>query len=681
MTRREFARIAATSTGLLVGARHPARAADRVLSGGAGLSAPEDRTRSPFTGYTRRHWLEIAERLLAGILPHLDPASGMPRLDGVAGDRGHARLYPLGPTAAKWQAMERIMMLAVYYTAATGRDEIPGWRGSITAPFLRGITRMTDPGDALHCPRIDPSVYLGSETALAVMLSPRLFWEPLSAGQRERVLDFLEELAFQKAYNNNHYLFHMVPMPFLERHGRKSNRAHWTKATGEMLQWDRGDGWLIDGSNRGFDHYNFWGFQLYFNVLLQLDARWRDEFGGRVRKITGEFLQNARFLFGRDGGPVPWGRSLAYRFADLAAIGWAGASGANPLPPGQARRLASGCLRYFWDRGALHENGVLETGYHGANAVVAEDYLTDGTGYFAAQGLSCLLLPESSPFWTERELPLPADAGGGRITLKGAEMVVRVRREDGEARLYPVGQPFGQAGRWQRGVKYCQHAYSSALGWCALGEGSPDLGAGRSGYSADGVTWVYRSYPTALEISAHHVASSCKLGDSGRPGAKAAPASAPPLPGDLVTHTLIGEDGEVHVLWHTCPVPLHLHLGGYGINVAAAQQLRRESGARSQLIAGADRESRMELVDGPPGKFAVDVLPPRPGWRHSHLFGGLGAFPCWRSTTPVPAFTPVILHVDGAVGRTLRAGAARLLRAGRDLSLSFEEETFNLTIA
>src|SRR5690606_10571975 len=76
----------------------------------APLASREDRSLSPFTGYTRRHWLEIAERLLAGSLPHLDPESGMPRLEGVPGDRGHAALFPLNATMACWQAMERIMM-------------------------------------------------------------------------------------------------------------------------------------------------------------------------------------------------------------------------------------------------------------------------------------------------------------------------------------------------------------------------------------------------------------------------------------------------------------------------------------------------------------------------------------------------------------------------------------------
>ena len=35
----------------------------------AALKAAENRKLSPFTGYTREHWLEICEKLIAGILP------------------------------------------------------------------------------------------------------------------------------------------------------------------------------------------------------------------------------------------------------------------------------------------------------------------------------------------------------------------------------------------------------------------------------------------------------------------------------------------------------------------------------------------------------------------------------------------------------------------------------------
>ena len=85
--------------------------------------------------------------------------------------------------------------------------------------------------------RTDPSVYLGSETALAALLSPKFFWEPLTMAQKENVLTFLQELAHMPSYDNNHHLFHMLPVPLLERHGRPSNRADLTEMLKRILSW------------------------------------------------------------------------------------------------------------------------------------------------------------------------------------------------------------------------------------------------------------------------------------------------------------------------------------------------------------------------------------------------------------------------------------------------------------
>ena len=43
----------------------------------ASLNAKEDRQTSPYTGYTRAHWLEINEQLIAGALNYVNPETGI----------------------------------------------------------------------------------------------------------------------------------------------------------------------------------------------------------------------------------------------------------------------------------------------------------------------------------------------------------------------------------------------------------------------------------------------------------------------------------------------------------------------------------------------------------------------------------------------------------------------------
>ncbi len=107
------------------------------------LKSKDDMQKSPYTGYTRDHWLEIAKQLIAGALPYVNPETGIFTLPESTG-----AYLPLEDFRKENQAriMERIMVGVIIYTAATGKDEVPGYKGSITKPFLKAITRGTDPG-------------------------------------------------------------------------------------------------------------------------------------------------------------------------------------------------------------------------------------------------------------------------------------------------------------------------------------------------------------------------------------------------------------------------------------------------------------------------------------------------------------------------------------------------------
>ncbi len=635
------------------------------------LKVPEDRTLSPYTGYTRQHWLEITEKLIAGIMPYFDPEVGMPQLKGVPGETGHfQKLFDIGGSR---EAFGRSLIMVAVYTAATGRDQVPGYRGSITGPYLKEIIRGTDPDSPHYWGKHEKYDVFGTNLATAALINPRFFWDPFNDKQKKNLLAYFKDLAFNIAYDCNHWYFHMTPVPILEKYGVESNRAFLTGMFERLFNWYRGQGWFIDGGNRSFDLYNLWGFQLYNNALVRFDEQWNQRFGERVRETTALFLESLPYLFGRDGGHIPWGRSTTYRFACISAIGWAVLNGVDTLPPGQARRIASGCLKYFWEHGALSENGLLEPGYWGPNTVVAEPYIDRGAPYWAAQGLICLLIPEEDPFWREVEKPMPADreGAGGRVPLPAAQMLLRVSPIDGEARLYPVGQPFSHWGNWQRGIKYCQHAYSSYLGWCATGEGGPDLGAGRSGYSFDGKEWNYRERPRMVQVTADHLISA---EDMQAPDLEQADTTWYDF-GEVTTHTLVGNSGEVHVFWHNSARPVYLYLGGYGISVPHGETLQEEHKQDCLIIHGGENHSILKVLLAPPGKLEFELLEPRPGWLHSHNFGGKGSFPHWQSSSPVLSNTPVAFYVDGTRGRKPVGPNISISRNKGLLRVTFEGKT------
>ena len=641
--------------------------ATKRTSTGWALNAREDRALSPFTGYTRAHWIEVAEKLIAGILPHFGPKSGLPELSGVPGETGHFRNF--SDLDQQRAAFDRSICLIAYYTAGTGSDRVPGFDGSITEPYLKAIIRGTDPNSRSYWGKHPDYSEFGAGIAMAVQISPRCLWEPLGSREKANLLAYLKDLAYTSSWDCNHWYFHMAPVPLLDQNGVASNRAYLSERYERIFAWYRGDGWFFDGENRTFDLYNAWGFQLYNGFFAHIDPHWRAQFGERIRRTSQEFFGCYPYLFGRDGGPVAWGRSTSYRFAILGPIGWSFLNGDCPIAPGQARRLASGALKYFWERGAMSENGLLEPGFLGPNSVVAEDYLNRGGPYWAAHGLSCLLLPPEHPFWNDVETPLPADGDGGSKAMPAAQMLVKVSPHDGEVRLFPVGQPASHWGMWQREIKYCQHAYSSHLGWCATGEGGPDLGAGRTGYSLDGERWSWRARPRMMQIDLEHLVSQ---EDMVLPDSRSIAKGNRDDFGEITTHTLIGAPGEVHVFWHNSPIPHFLYLGGYGISVPHDSAMIKESGQDWVVIHGGGNHSMIKVLDAPEGLLTEELLEPRPGWLHSHSLGGKGAFPYWRSKAPVSANNPVAVYVDGARGRALIAPEIAVRREQGTLKITLD---------
>ncbi len=639
------------------------------------LKAVSNTIKSPYTGYTRQHWLEITEKIIAGEMAHFNKQSGLPEFTVPPKDSAYEKLRWNNPEEWSKRALERMMMAVVIYTKTTGKDQVPGYNGSVTLPFLNAIIAGTDPagkgywGDPLSNDQV------GSVFAMAIYIEPQRWWEPLTASQKKNLLTYLKKQAHVKTYDNNHYFFHMLPAALLDKNGVASNRDHLTNMYERLMGWYRGNGWFLDGNNRTFDYYNLWGFQLFNQVLYRYDTLWRQQFGERIKNTTAEFLQTYPYLYGRDGGPIPWGRSLAYRFVGNSAIAWAVLNGNSTLPPGQARRIASGALKYFWEHGCIDSTGLLTLGYWGANASVAETYLYYGDPYWAMQGLAPLLIPETDPFWTSVEGPIPADGKGDKMAVTGAQFSIRVSTIDGDARLFPAGQPLGKdPSIWQAGSKYNQHAYASDIGFCLAGDDVPGIGAGRTGYSYDGIKWFYRERAKPIQITANHLASRYTLHPSDND-------SLPDYNRDeMITHTLIGNDGEVHIFWHNNPEPLYLHLGGYGISVSDRSSVKEKYEPASILINGEPYFSLIEAIQAPEGKFESTVLEPRDGWSATHLFGGRGAFPYWHSTKGVPPNVPVIFYVNGTRNRQPVVQPIKIKKQGNELQILFEGEWYSVQV-
>jgi len=422
----------------------------------------DDRELSPHTGYTREHWEAAADGLLEAAWRWATPRGalldlpGRPSASGVRSDglEGYARTF---------------LAAAFRVAGAEGKDP-HGWLDR----YADGVAAGTStPGrdDAESWPLIldhhiqgQPMVESAS-VALGLRLTRPWLWDALDAGVRDRVEEWLRGALRHVPAPNNWYLFPFTVAGFLESVGRAdAETARARDRALELLEtWYRGQGWYTDGDGRAFDHYNGWALHLY----PVLDAHLADvptPHGARLR----EHLESFGLLFGGDGAPIHFGRSLTYRFAAASSVALGAVTGHTPLRPGVSRRLISGSLRYFLDRGAVGQDGLLSLGWHGRHEPTLQPYSGPASPYWASKAFVCLLAPAGHPLWTTAEEPAPSEGPGRVLALPALGLLVQSTRADGIVRLHNHGsdhvRPHEAESAEDDDPHYGRQAYSTRTG-------------------------------------------------------------------------------------------------------------------------------------------------------------------------------------------------------------------------
>lgn len=381
---------------------------------------PADRTTSPITGYTRAHWEAAADSLLAAVEPY---ATGDRALYHLPGDRAGWS----GRLSDGLEGYARTLLLAAFR-----RDE------KALERYATGLAA----GVSGVWPRIEDrhqSLVEAASIALALRLTRDLLWDRLDEGVRQRTAAWLTDALTAEPWPCNWELFPVTVGGFLAGIGHEpdASRAAIDRGLERIEQWYAGDGWYTDGDGRKYDYYNGWAMHLYpvLHAWLEGDERLLTLYGDRLHRHLGDYAR----LFGGDGAPMHQGRSLTYRFATTAPL-WLGAlTGRTPLPPGETRRLASGALKYFLDRGAVDDRGLLSLGWHGYDESVLQGYSGPASPYWASKGFLGLLLPPDHEVWTAPEEPALAERADFVTPVGPPNWLLQSTRSDGVVRLHNHG--------------------------------------------------------------------------------------------------------------------------------------------------------------------------------------------------------------------------------------------------
>lgn len=354
---------------------------------------------------TRAGWQSIADDLLAAAHRYASPQQALLVLPGPSSASG------------SWsdglEGYARTFLLAAFRVGGAHGADPHG----LVERYAQGLRAGTDPTGSERWPRVAERrqvVVEAASVAIGLSETRTWLWDALDDGTKQRAIDWLAGVVGTSGYSNNWIWFQNVIEAFLAEVGGPWQQSDLDRneEIQERLYVGDGwysDGWAPDGARQNFDYYAGWAWHIY--PLLQARIRGR-ELESRHRERLAAFLAQARYLTGSSGAPVLQGRSLTYRFATVAPF-WAGAlAGVSPFPAGGTRRLASGVLRNFIDRGSINDRGLLPIGWYGEFPRIRQLYTGGSSPYWASKGFLGLLLPADHPEWTAPARKQPTERLG-----------------------------------------------------------------------------------------------------------------------------------------------------------------------------------------------------------------------------------------------------------------------------
>ena len=251
---------------------------------------------------------------------------------------------------------------------------------------------------------------------VAVMFAPDALWEPYSEREKEKISAWIKKwavIALENSWPNNHYWFPMITVTILEKIGIDCGDVEKDMQKGFKVLESMyiKNGWYMDGEFGRFDYYLAWSHHVYpilWSIASENTRFYDEEKVKQYRKRTEGFFDYYTHLFDSNGAYVPFGRSLAYRFAASSLCG-AAVLGRCKVNMGLCKEILLRNVKYFVDNCVPTDDGTLPPGYLYDSHGIVENYTSQGGAYWCSKAFLALLIEDEHPFWTEPSEKLPIE--------------------------------------------------------------------------------------------------------------------------------------------------------------------------------------------------------------------------------------------------------------------------------
>ena len=363
---------------------------------------------SPFTGMSKRHYIDLAKYLLKRAFRYVDSIETPLSFPSVPG-----KTYPQ-PNAPDWryrslefEALERTFTIAGPLIHADPEVAVNGIK--LRDYYCLQMYNTFTPGhpNSLPLPEDLPDSNYQFTCEFGglfktLLLLPDTLWPYFSQKQKDEMAVTISKWAHHRTTQNNWRIFNIVTLSFLKKYGYEIDDELLKSHLLWVASYHSGDGWYLEQT------YNYYSISLFIVYTTIWNRAFGDdhypEIAAIIERSAQKLMDSITSFFGRDGYINMWARSICYRT-------WV--SGAFPvafmlkdqslLDPGWARRLCSGSLLQFVTREEFYDNDIPSLGFYGHREYMIQDYSCAASPFLMFLPFICLALPDDSPFWTACE--------------------------------------------------------------------------------------------------------------------------------------------------------------------------------------------------------------------------------------------------------------------------------------
>lgn len=363
---------------------------------------------SPYTGMSKKHYIELAKYLLERAFNHVDSIETPLTFPSVPG-----KTYPQ-PNAPAWryrslefEALERTFTLAgplIHIDPATTIKNI-----NLRDYYCLQIYNAFTPGhpNSLPLPEDLPDSNYQFTCEFGglfktLLLMPDTLWSHFTQTQKDEMVVTISKWAHHRTTQNNWRIFNIITLSFLKKYGYEIDDDLLKSHLLWVASYHSGNGWYLEQT------YNYYSISLFIVYTTIWNRTFGDQYYPEIAEIieksAQKLMESITCFFARDGYINMWSRSICYRT-------WV--SGAFPvsfmlkdktlLDAGWARRLCSGSLLQFVAREDFYDNDIPSLGFYGQKEYMVQNYSCAASPFLMFLPFICLALPDDSPFWTAKE--------------------------------------------------------------------------------------------------------------------------------------------------------------------------------------------------------------------------------------------------------------------------------------